>query len=506
MTSTIAADPRVSSARPGRHPLARHSAALIGVAGGALSMVGIGVPSFWGDEAASVISAERPISSLLHELVHVDAVHGLYYLLLHFWIDVAGASEAAVRFPSAMAAGFAIAGTVALGRELFGTRVAIVAGLVAMVIPELTRMAIEGRSYAIGMAAAVWLTWLLVRLIRRGETRTPWWAVYAIGTGLSVVLFMYLGFIVLVHLVVLVVERPPRRVVQAWLESLLVATAVALPLVVLAMTQQAQIAFLAHRHYATFTNVVVRQWFRTWYVAAIEWGLILAGVATTVRRRWDPSARRAAIIVGTWLLVPTALLLAGNAWFHPMYNMRYVAFCVPAVALAIGIGIDGLAALARLGRLGVVIRGALVLALVLACVPSFVAQRTPYAKDGGSDLRQIAQAVSAHASAGDAIVFDQSVKPRLRPRLAMDLYPADFAAVDDIALLAPAAERAGLWDRVAPLDTIGGALVGHRVVWAVESKHSRSSDLDVLRRLGYRVIDTFHLHRTVLYELTKEPT
>lgn len=506
MTATIVAP----SPSPGAPERARRlspgwTIAGLGAAGCAGSMIGIGVPSFWGDEAASILSAERPLPSLVGELMHVDAVHGLYYIFLHFWIGALGASETAVRFPSTVAAGFAIAGTVALGWELFGPRVAVFAGLAAIAVPELTRMAIEGRSYAIGMAAAVWLTWLLVVLVRRCETRKRMWALYAVGTGLSVVLFMYLGFMVIVHLVVLVVKRPSRRVIQAWLEALLVAAAVALPLVVVALNQQHQIAFLAHRHYATFTNVVVRQWFGTWYAAAIGWALILAGAATTALHRGSKhQAGRNAIIVWAWLLFPTTLLLAGNTWLHPMYNMRYVAFCVPGVALGVAIGIDGLASLAPNRRIGRVIAMSMAIGLIVACVPRFVAQRQPYAKDGGSDLSQIANAVGEHAARGDAIVFDESVKPRLKPRLALDLYPDEFAGLDDIALLAPAANDAGLWDRVSALGTLGTQVISHRVVWAVEAKQSSSTDLDVLAAFGYQVIDTITLHRTVLYELVKE--
>ena len=505
MTATIVApSPSLRAPAPKHRLRSGLTIAGLGVAGGAVSLIGIGVPSFWGDEAASVLSAERPLPSLIRELMHVDAVHGLYYVFLHFWIGAFGASEAAVRFPSTVAAGFAIAGTVALGWELFGPRAAVLAGLAAMAIPELTRMAIEGRSYAIGMATAVWLTWLLVRLVRRGETRRRMWALYAVGTGLSVVLFMYLGFMVLVHLVVLVVQRPPRRVTQAWLESLLVATAVALPLVLVALNQQHQIAFLAHRHYATFTNVVIRQWFGTWYVAAMGWALILAGVATTALcRPPKPEAGRNAIIVWSWLLLPTTLLLAGNTWLHPMYNMRYVAFCVPAVALGAAIGIDGLASLAKSRRIGRVVAVSIVIGLMLACVPRFAAQRTPYDKDGGSDLSQIAATVQEHAATGDGIVFDESVKPRLKPRLALDLYPGDFTGIDDVALIAPAAAGSSLWDHLSALDTLGEKVTSHRVVWAVEAKHSSSTDLDVLTALGYQVVDTITLHRTVLYELVK---
>ncbi|GAA1990041.1 glycosyltransferase family 39 protein [Microbacterium pumilum] len=480
--------------------------AVLGVAGGVLVALGIGVPSFWGDEAASVMSAQRPLPSLLGELTHVDAVHGLYYVLLHFWIGVAGTSETAVRFPSAVAAGFAIAGTAALARELFGDRVALLSGMAAIAIPELTRMAIEARSYAPGMAAAVWLTWLLVRLAHRGETRRRMWALYAIGTGLSIVLFIYLGLMLFVHAVVILVSRPSRTVVTVWVRSVVAAVAIALPVLLLSLAQQRQIAFLAHRHYATPANVLVRQWFTVWPVAAIAWTLILAGAVAMLRRTAQPRTRGNALIIWAWLILPTTLLLIGNAWVHPMYNMRYVAFCVPAVAICIALSINGLTARAKSQASRRLITGALVITLLIAAIPTFTAQRTPFAKDGGSDLRQIATTVRQHASAGDAVIFDESVKPRLKPRLALDLYPGAFTGLDDIALRTRAADHAALWDSVRPLDAITAAVVAHHTVWAVESGHGSRRDLDVLEALGYHITETYRLHRTTLFELEKEPS
>jgi mannosyltransferase len=83
----------------------------LGLFGVLAAFVGSWVPSFWGDEAASVMSAQRSLPSQFAMLQNVDAVHGVYYLLLHFWIEAFGASEISVRFPSAIAVGFMVAGT-----------------------------------------------------------------------------------------------------------------------------------------------------------------------------------------------------------------------------------------------------------------------------------------------------------------------------------------------------------------------------------------------------------
>lgn len=108
-------DARHAHLRP-LHALAHATAARvsatagIGVFAGALSLVGAGTPSYWGDEAASVLAAARPLPVLFGMLGHIDAVHGVYYVFLHYWIALVGSSEAAVRLPSSVAVGVAAAG------------------------------------------------------------------------------------------------------------------------------------------------------------------------------------------------------------------------------------------------------------------------------------------------------------------------------------------------------------------------------------------------------------
>ncbi|MEO8094600.1 MAG: glycosyltransferase family 39 protein [Pseudolysinimonas sp.] len=488
---------------PARTPLPLWAVGL-GVAGASVSAVGLGTPSYWGDEAASVMSASRPLWSLWAELAHIDAVHGLYYLALHFWIEAFGTSEAATRLPSVIAAGFAIAGTVVLGTELLGLRRGIIAGVIVAVLPELTRMAIETRSYAFAIAAAVWLTWLLVRMVRRRESRRWVWMGYAVATALSIYLFLYLAFMLLVAVVVVLVEHPPRSVVRSWARAIVVVAVVTAPFVVVAIGEQQQIAFLANRDYVTFNNIVVRQWFGHPLAATLGWSLILVGFALTLAGRHvlGMTEMRAMGIIAGWLVAPTLLLVVGNA-VHPMYNMRYVAFCVPAVAMAVAVGIDRLADLARVPSLRKGLVVVLIGAVLAACVPSYLGQRTPYSKDGGSDLRLIATTIDAHAKAGDAVVFDSSVVPRRKPRLALDLYPNDFAGLTDVALLTSYVDRQSLWDRVSTVDSAVEPLLGHLTVWAVESNHSASTDLEALERIGYTVVDTLPLHRTTIYELRR---
>lgn len=494
--------------------VSRFAAPLVGVIAGVIAVAGSGIPSYWGDEAASVLSAERSVPSLFALLDRIDAVHGLYYLFLHGWIGLVGTSEAAVRFPSAVAVGLAAAGSVVLGTRLAGRATGVLAGCVLAVLPIVTRLGMEARSYAFTMAAAVWLVTWFVELVRRRESRWWAWAAFALASAASLYLFLYLALLALVEVAVLVAYRAPRSTVLRWLAASVTAVALAAPIAVVGASERGQIAFLARRDYATLESVLVRQWFgSSQWVAMVAWSLIAVAVAWAVLLPRMRSSRRAALIGVVWLAAPTAVLLAGNAWLTPMYNPRYLSFSAPAVALLVAIGLRALGALfatagthrgAVGGRRLVRFVPLVGLAVILAtAVPGYLAQRGPYAKDHGADFRQAADVVAANASAGDAIVFDQSTKPSRRPRLALDLYPRKFSGLDDVALKRPLASRAWLWDAVAPLPTVADRLEAHSRVWAVESG-SDSTDVTELRSLGYTVERAIPVHRTVVYELVKE--
>ncbi|MEV8531038.1 hypothetical protein [Streptomyces sp. NPDC051211] len=89
--------------------------------------------SMWRDESVTWQVAHRPLGELWELLGRVDAVHGLYYLLMHgvFAVsDGAGAHAAAgaagglwaLRLPSVAATALAAAGVAAIGHRLAGAR------------------------------------------------------------------------------------------------------------------------------------------------------------------------------------------------------------------------------------------------------------------------------------------------------------------------------------------------------------------------------------------------
>jgi mannosyltransferase len=235
------------------------------------------VPSLWGDEAASVLSAERPLPSLFRMLGHVDAVHGGYYFLLHFWVELFGASPFSVRFPSALAAGITVAGVVVLATRLSGRRAGIVAGIVCMMLPRLTSMGAEARGYVISAPCVTWLSILLVALLSSDRPRGKLWILYAVGFAVCGYTFLFSLLIIVPHAVTVYLLRR-RTVWRAWLKAVAGGFLLAAPVIVYGILESGQIAYLAERNATTLVTTTVTPWFGNTQLAIIAWALIVAAV------------------------------------------------------------------------------------------------------------------------------------------------------------------------------------------------------------------------------------
>lgn len=142
-------------ARPRVGRLPDWALAVPGVVALAVMLWGIGARPYWGDEADTVSAVSRSLPQLARLLGHVDAVHGLYYLLLWPVDRLLGVGEFATRLPSAVTMAAAAVGVAAIGRRLRSRRAGLCAGLVFAALPMVTGEAHDARPYAMVTAAAV---------------------------------------------------------------------------------------------------------------------------------------------------------------------------------------------------------------------------------------------------------------------------------------------------------------------------------------------------------------
>lgn len=452
----------------------------------AVSLVAIGQPSLWGDEVATLMSAQRSLPELWAMLGNVDAVHGAYYLFMHAWVDLFGGSAMALRLPSALAVGVAAAGVVELVRRFESTAVAVTAGVVFGLLPKVQELGGEARSYAVTMAFAAWLGVLVVVAARRNTAW--WWAAYALLLSVASVWFVYLLLLAAAQLVWVWVEfRAARRgVVAAGVAALMAVS----PFVAVAFAQRGQVEWILTAGLNSPEQVLVTAWFGAWPLALAVWALMVLVVVAAFRQRNRSQLRWLGIASSTG---PLAVLWILSAVF-PVFTPRYLAMGTPFVAVTVSL------ALVLLWRWRRWVAALVAAVLLLLAVPTWVEQRGPFAKRG-SDWAQVSQLVGAEARPGDVVVFDESGEPWFRPRLAMRAYPSGFAGlVDPVGL---GLTTADVWDtNVRPLALAD--IAGVERVWLVErAGRNAAEQRAVLTEAGFTATESWKLNVTEVTEFTR---
>ncbi len=395
-------------------------------------------------------------------LGNVDAVHGLYYLLMHGWFQIFPPTEFWSRVPSGLAVGGAAAGVVVLAKQFSSRTVAVASGVVCAILPRATWAGIEARPYALSMMAAVWLTVLLVVAARR---ESGWvWLSYGIGLALSILLDMYLVLVLIAHVVFMCAFRRGRTVLfQFAITSVLTDCALA-PFVIEVVGQVQQIKWIAPIGHRTIEDVLVQQYFERSPPFAVLSALVVAAAIVLWRctsTKLAEADRQLLTLAVAWLVIPTALIVIWSALAHPIYTPRYLTFTAPAMALVLGGCIGALAVKPW-------VTTALVSLFAIAAAPNYVrAQRSPYAKYG-MDYSQVADLINAKAAPGDCLLVNDTVTFMPAPmRPLMAARPDAYRKLIDLTLWQRAIDSRDVFDTNLIPEVVAKPLSQCGVVWII---------------------------------------
>ena len=446
-----------------RPPPAALDPMIVGVLAAAVSLCGAASPSFWYDEAATIsASYSRSLPQLWQMLSDVDAVHGLYYLLMHGWFQIFPPTEFWSRVPSGLAVGGAAAGVVVLAKQFSSRTVAVSSGVICAILPRATWAGIEARPYAWSMLTAVWLTILLVHATRRDNAWV--WLSYGIVLATSILFDIYLALMLLAHIAFLWFYRHSRTVlVRFAIASVLACCAVAL-FVVKAMGQAHQIIWIAPVGRRTIEDVAVQQYFERSPPFAIVSAMIVAAAIALwlcTSARLVQADRQLLTLAIAWLVMPTAVIVTWSALDQPIYTPRYLCFTAPAMAVVLGVCIGALAVRPW-------IEAVLVSLFALAATPNYLlAQRSPYAKYG-MDYSQVADLITAKAASGDCLLVNDTVTFMPAPmRPLMAARPDAYRKLIDLSLWQRATDRNDVFDTNLIPEATAGPLSDCRVVWII---------------------------------------
>ncbi|WP_063997269.1 glycosyltransferase family 39 protein [Streptomyces phaeochromogenes] len=338
-----------------------------------LVMFGIGLwgidrGGMWRDEAVTFQVARRSLPQIWQLLHSVDAVHGLYYLLMHPVLALYP-GEVALRLPSLCAAAATAGLVAALGARLARPRVGLWAGLLYAVTPMAGHFAQEGRSYALVAAGVAASTLLLARAVTADaggdgtgggdedqedvpvgrlarHARVVGWCAYGGVVAVTVLLHEFAVLILLAHAATLALARMPRRVWRDWACAAGAVLLVLLPLALVSSGQAEQVAWLRPPGGGTVERLLRSFTGPTQLVL----GPYLLLIALALRHPFTPPARRGELSVPTvalplLLLPPAALIAVSRHW--PLYDDRYVLYALAGAPLLAAAGAERLVLAAR---------------------------------------------------------------------------------------------------------------------------------------------------------------
>ncbi len=303
----------------------------------ALRIHGLHAADLTFDEVATVFVARRPIGEVVSYVMSAAREHPpVYYLGMSLWMERVGASELAVRYPSALMGLLAVAWSFRLGHRLFGKQ----GGWWALVLIGAAPFSIwasrNGRMYALVLLLSLmvmdsWLQW------RAQPNRRNW----LIFTGLSLAAAMTHFYLVLLWpaqaILLLLHPRETRAIRRSWLTTLagiglifglFVAISPGIRAMVLEVARRFPVWETRNDELRILTTSLYLGWFRpelAW-TGALGLGLTTAGWAVTWRHY-----RLGGTLLAVWSLTPLLLLHL----VPERLESRYLMPIFPALVLSI---------------------------------------------------------------------------------------------------------------------------------------------------------------------------
>ena len=427
-----------------------------------IGLWGLDRGGMWRDEAVTFQVARRSVPQIWHLLHTVDAVHGLYYLLMHA-VLAPHPGEVALRLPSVCGAAATAGLVAALGVRLCRPRVGLWAGLLYAVTPMAGHFAQEGRSYALVAAGAAGATLLLVRAAPAARPG-PWWA-YGATLAATCLLHEMALLLLLAHGATLGLARAPVRVWRRWLTAAAGVTLVALPLVLVSQAQSAQVAWLsrtglrsAERLLAVFTGPARPVVLPYLLLAALAF-------APGLPRRCTLTLPAVALPL---VALPPLLLLTVSRWW-PLYDERYVLYALAGAPLLAAAGAERLTALLPRLLPHPVLSGVLGITLALSVqLPALRQDRSPDRRP--DNLAAVSALAHRELRPGDPVLF----LPSLARRASL-AYPRSFRGIRDVALSVPAPASGTLYGREAGAGELRRRLERLDRVWVVAEPFATAS-------------------------------
>ncbi len=371
--------------------------------------------SLWRDEVDAVYFALRNLRETLAMFVHVADNGALYFLMLRIWFYGVGASEFALRYPSALAGTLCVPllwqvarRLVQVGNAECGMRNAadqsVSADLLTDNAPRLrsphsplgillstpflaaTFLALnpyqlwyaqEGKMYAVITCLTLLSTWFWLTGIERGGWRR--WLGYLITVSIAMYTHLLMVLLIPLHLLWFLLAWPQSH--RHWRGYGLALAGLTLPYLPMVWWQWAMLTTSEHR--TGFTFVPLRDTLHSLILSHSRgflpsddllpltpiFFLALAALVLGLHEMGEPSADKGTtlsawrrfLLMLSWLIVPVLSIYALSLR-QAIFTERYVIWIAPAIMLVLALGVQ--VVIHNAGRLSRWLAGVLVIYLL----------------------------------------------------------------------------------------------------------------------------------------------
>jgi mannosyltransferase len=368
-----------------------------------LTFLFLGQKSLWWDEAFTVQVARMDWGNMWHILSQYEANQGLYYILLHLWMNLVGQSEFALRSISVIFALVTVVLVYIIGNKLFGSRVGIIAALLITINSLFIAFAQEVRAYELALLLSTLASFFFVKAIESSSWK--WWLAYIFSITLGVYAHFYVSFIFAAHLIstaFLPRREPPWK---GLLPSIAAVVVLLIPLIIFVLTrdvgqidyyekpQLGEIVGLFHQLTGRGGVFLMLAYFIPCLIA------LFFAVRNWQSHKTSPQLWRYVFLL-SWALVPVVLSFSFSLLIKPIFGTRYHIVSLSALVLFVAIGLCHL-------KPRWLFFSAMAVLVVLSCVP-LVYWYTNSTKEEyftKENWRGAANYIVSSMKPGDAIVY-----------------------------------------------------------------------------------------------------
>lgn len=424
----------------------------------------IGDASIWFDEALSVNRAQQSLPVLLQIVSVTQPNMALYYFVLHFWLSFVSlfglhATEAVVRFPSAVFAAMGPLVVYFLARRFWDSFVAVFAAVLYLLNTLQLTYAQETRAYSLQLLF-LGLSWYALCILFSCDLSNlskkrarNWWICFVITSALAVYSHLFTELVLAAQGVAIAilcvvptawrerVRRQLRPLVISWIcigvliAPILYASRVGsktgwLPVPRLSDIKHLFLTISAQNHLLLYLYVLVMSFgLCVAFLASLPQGKdllkrfsLLRGDETT-EKQWQQRSLQflpLAIILACWLLCPVIISYIVSQKSTRLFSTRYLVVIVPAFVLLTALGIAALR-----WRVVQVVLGLCLVLLCLYSVPSY------YNSSQVEDWRTSTQWLQQRYQPGDGLIcYDNSNGCAVDIEYYLQAYPHGNAHFD----------------------------------------------------------------------------